>query len=301
VDEGSLCRRHAGKKINFDARCAFFVSQNKKMNGIKLDKSDRAIECTRCTQHAVRDTKISAVIFDLGETLLNFGKVDTNKLFRQAAKHTYEYLKSINQPVGNFKPYCRANLSAIRWKYWASLFTGRDFDAQKLLKKVNEKRGINLTEQQWDELVWLWYEPLSKEATAEDDIKETLSKLKSMGLKLGILSNTFINDTALEKHLAQYSIVDMFDVRLYSYQFPFRKPKKQIFIEAANSIGVPVENIMFVGDKISKDIKPTLKLGMTAVLKSAHTNKGKCLPAGAYKIKKVSELPSLIEELNSRN
>ncbi|MBN1795194.1 MAG: HAD family hydrolase [Sedimentisphaerales bacterium] len=242
---------------------------------------------------------VKAVIFDLGDTLLNFGKVNISELFRQAAKHSYEYLKELNQPVGDFQSYCRANLRAIRWKYWVSLFTGRDFDAKEALKKVNQKRGISLSEQQWDEIVWLWYKPLSDVATAESDIKETLTKLKNMGLKLGILSNTFVNNTALERHLAQYSIVGMFDVRLYSYQFPFRKPKKQIFLEAAKLIGRPAENIMFVGDKISKDIKPALKIGMTAVLKSAYTNHNRSVPRGAYKISKISELPALIKQINT--
>jgi putative hydrolase of the HAD superfamily len=253
---------------------------------------------TRSTQHAVRNTKIKAVCFDIGETLLNFGPVDIVKLFRSGAKLTYDYLKGLSQPVGRFKSYCRRNLGTIRWKYWLSLLTANDFDARELLKRVNQPKGISLSEQQWDELVWLWYEPLSKCATVEPDIKDTLNKLKSMNLKLAILSNTFINGSALERHLAQFGILDFFDIRMYSYQFPFRKPNRHIFTAAVKKIGLPAENIMFVGDRINADIRPALKLGMTAVLKAAYTNHSKRLPPRAHKIQNLSQLPALIHQIN---
>ncbi len=70
------------------------------------------------SQGSARDVRIKAVLFDLGDTLLNFGRVDTAKLFKSGAKLTYDYLKRLSQPVGDFKPYCYRNLAAIRRKYW---------------------------------------------------------------------------------------------------------------------------------------------------------------------------------------
>jgi putative hydrolase of the HAD superfamily len=243
---------------------------------------------------------IKAVCFDLGETILNFGPVDVVRLFKSGAKLTYDYLKKLAQPVGDFKPYCRRNLGTIRRRYWLSLLTGKDFDSRDLLKKVNQAKGIELSDKQWDELVWLWYEPLSKAATVEPDIEDTLAKLKTMNLKLAILSNTFINSVALERHLAQFGILDFFDVRMYSYQFPYRKPNRHIFTAAVDKIGLPPQNIMFVGDRINADIRPALKLGMTAVLKAAYTNHAKPLPPRAHKIQNLAQLPDLIRQINSR-
>jgi putative hydrolase of the HAD superfamily len=264
-----------------------------------LDSANKTISNSRSTHNAARCTEIKAVCFDLGETLLNFGPVDIVKLFKSGAKLTYDYLRSLSQPVGKFKPYCRRNLGTIRWRYWMSLLTAKDFDSREMLKKINRPRGVRLTDEQWDELVWLWYEPLSKCATVEPDIKDTLAKLKAMDLKLAILSNTFINGSALERHLAQYDILDFFDVRMYSYQFPYRKPNRHIFTAAVERIGLPAQNIMFVGDRIDADIRPALKLGMTAVLKEAYTNNAKRLPPAAHKIEKISQLPALIQRVNT--
>jgi len=246
--------------------------------------------------------EIKAVLFDLGETLLDFGKVKTTRLFRQGARLSYDYLKSCGQPVGNFEYYCWSNLIALRFRHLISNITKKDINSSALLRGLGTKKGIKLTTQQWRDFAWLWYEPLSKIAKTERRIKETLAAVRAVReppLRLGILSNTFVNAYSLEKHLEQIGILDFFTVRMYSYEFDFRKPDLRIFKIAAERLGEAVENIMYVGDRIDKDINPTLKLGMHAVLKDAYTNAGKTPPNGAFKITYISELPALIKKINT--
>jgi HAD superfamily hydrolase (TIGR01549 family) len=238
------------------------------------------------------------VLFDLGDTLLNFGRIETNRVFRQSARLTFDYLVKCGQPAGHFWWYCLRNLLAVRARVlWADM-TGRDFDALSLLKKSGTKRGLKLSEEQWREIGWLWYEPLSKLARVERDIKNTLSRLSKMGLKLGILSNTFVSAGSLDRHLGQLGILDFFPYRLYSYQFRFRKPDRRIFETAQEKIGEPAENILFVGDRLDIDIWPALNAGMRAVVKTAYTNIGRQPPKGVRRINKISELPGIIEKIN---
>lgn len=246
------------------------------------------------------DKKIKAVLFDLGETLLNFGKLNPREIFRQGATLSYDFLKSRGQPVGNFKYYCLWNMLALYFRRIISAITRNDFNSLALLRWVGMKKGIRLDGRQWRHFAWLWYEPLSKIATFEPDIKETLTKLKNSGLKLGILSNTFVSADSLDRHMLQVGILDFFEPRLYSYQFDFRKPDPRIFRIAAERIGENPHNILFVGDRIDADIKPALKTGMQAVMKTAYTNNAKNPPNGACKINKISELPDLIEKINSQ-
>jgi len=202
------------------------------------------------------DKKIKAVLFDLGETLLDFGKINPGRLFRQGARLSYDFLKSCGQPVGNFQYYRWRNLLALRIRHLLSNITKNDFNSLALLRGIGIKKGIRLDGQKWRQFAWLWYEPLSKVATTEPKIKETLTALKNSGLKLGIVSNTFVNGCSLEKHLEQIGILDFFTVRLYSYEFDFRKPDTRIFKVAAEKIGEVSENILYVGDRIDKDIRP---------------------------------------------
>jgi HAD superfamily hydrolase (TIGR01549 family) len=245
------------------------------------------------------NNQIKAVLFDLGETLLDFGKVKATRLFRQGARLSYDFLKSCGQPVGNFEYYCWRNLIALRFRHLISNITKNDINSSALLRRIGINKGIKLDKQQWRDFAWLWYEPLSKIATVEPKIKETLIALKGLRLKLGILSNTFVNAYSLEKHLKQLGLLDFFTVRMYSYEFDFRKPDARIFSIAAERIGEAVENIMYVGDRIDKDIKPALKIGFKPVLKAAYTNDGKTPPNGAWKINQISELPGLIEKINA--
>jgi HAD superfamily hydrolase (TIGR01549 family) len=160
--------------------------------------------------------------------------------------------------------------------------------------------GFQIWPDQWCRLAWLWYQPLSELAEVEPDTARTLSQLRGRGLKLGIVSNTFVNSSSLEKHLQQLGILDFFAVRLYSYQFAFRKPNIRMFKTAAERIGEMLENILFVGDRIDADIRPAMKVGMQAVLKKAYTNEGKTTPKGAWKIDRLAELPALVEKINAR-
>ena len=186
----------------------------------------------------------------------------------------------------------------MRIRYFLSNITGRDFNALLILKKIGTRRGLKLDDQQWRHLEWLWYEPLSKASKAEPNIIETLAALKKLGLKLGIVSNTFITASSLDKHLEQLSIAEFFAVRVYSYEFDFRKPDARIFEAAAERIGESPENILFVGDHIERDVKGAVKAGMQAVLKATYTNAGKKAPRGVWRINRLSELPELIEKIN---
>jgi putative hydrolase of the HAD superfamily len=248
---------------------------------------------------ALPDKKIKAVLFDLGETLLNFGKFSATRLFRQGARLSHDFLKSCGQPTGNFEYYCWRNLIALRIRHSISTITGNDFNSSALLRRIGTKKGISLDARQWQQFAWLWYEPLRRIAATEPNIKETLAALKKLGLKLGIVSNTFVNAHSLEKHLKQVGILEFFQTRVYSYEFDFRKPDVRIFKIAAERIGEAAESILYLGDRIDKDIKPALKIGMQPVLKAAYTNVGKTPPDGAWKITHISELPALIEKINS--
>jgi HAD superfamily hydrolase (TIGR01549 family) len=243
--------------------------------------------------------EIRAVLFDLGDTVFNFGKVNTTQVFLQGARSSYDFLKKHDQPTGGFWSYFARNLFRLRLRQIRSDITGRDFDALSFLKKVGQRQGMRLSPENWEEFAWSWYEPLSHMAKVEPDIKETLGHLTGLGLKLGILSNTFVNRTSLDRHLQRAGIIEFFPVRLFSYEFKVRKPHREIFRIAAERIGEALENVLFVGDRIDKDIEPALGGGMKAALKDAYTNAGKETPKGAWRIQHLSELPALVESFNA--
>lgn len=244
-------------------------------------------------------SQIQAVLFDIGETLLNFGRVDATKLFKEGTSLAYDFLKKLGIPLGSFRIYLIRHLLAIRLHLLWSAIRDRDFDSYKVLKKMQARKAARLKRQQWIDYAQCWYEPLKKIARVEPDIIETLKKLKDMGLKLGVLSNTFVNASTLQRHLEQLGLLEFFDVRLYSYEYPFRKPDKRIFLDAAKKLDIEPKNILFVGDRMDTDMNGSAGAGMRPCLKKAYTNTDKKNRNNIMKIDKLSELPELIEGINA--
>jgi HAD superfamily hydrolase (TIGR01549 family) len=242
---------------------------------------------------------IKAVLFDLGDTILEFGKVETTKAFLEGARMTYAFLKDHHQPVACFSWYFFRNLVRLRIKYLVADILRRDFDSLVVLQEVGAKLGVQLSQQEWEQFAWLWYEPLSRRARIEENLPQTLACLRGMGLKLGIVSNTFVTRTSLAQHLRLLGLLEFFPVQLYSYEFHVRKPSTEIFRIAAAQIGERAPNILFVGDRIDNDIAPALASGMHAALKEAHTNRGKKVPPAAWRVSRLAELPALIEQINT--
>ncbi len=243
--------------------------------------------------------RLSTVFFDLGDTVLGFGRVRTTQVFRRGAHSSYDFLRAKCQPLAGFHRYFWKNLFCLRWRHLVSHFTGNDFDSLEVLRTMGIRQGISLSEEDWRQLTWLWYEPLTAIVRVERDLPETLAALQHQDLKLGIISNTFVHGSALDRHLEQLQVKDLFQVRLYSYQFEFRKPDLRIFKEGARQIGQDCANIMYVGDRIDKDMLPALELGMVPVLIRARANMGKTVPNNVHVIHKLSQLPDLVEQINA--
>ncbi|MBL7215586.1 MAG: HAD family hydrolase [Phycisphaerae bacterium] len=241
--------------------------------------------------------RIEAVLFDLGETLLKFGRLDRDRLFAEAVQRSYAYLKGQSQPVGSYWAYRLFYLWGIRWHVLKSWLTGNDFDSLELLKEYGRKKGFTLSDAQWEELNWQWYKPLADLGGVVAGTKDTLQELQQMGLKLGMLSNTFIHKSSLERHMQADGLADYLPVRLYTYEFPWRKPDVRIFKKAAAAIGVDCEKIIYVGDRIDNDVVGAQKAGMLPVLIKAYTNQNKTIPADIAAIETIIELPEMIKKI----
>ena len=241
--------------------------------------------------------KIEAVIFDLGETLLNFGRLDRAAFFDKALRSSYNYLKELSQPVCSFRMYRFFHKWGIRWHLLRSWITGDDFDSLELLKAYGRKRNFHLDEAQWEELNWRWYQGLSEVGQVEPGTADALKELGDMGLKVGLLSNTFVHKSCLERHLKHEGLLQFLPERFYSYDFDYRKPDVRIFQDVAKKMDISAERTIYVGDRVDNDVKGSLVAGMLPVLKKAYTNENTKVPERTQQIKTISELPDLVRRI----
>ncbi|MCY2928717.1 MAG: HAD family hydrolase [Planctomycetota bacterium] len=211
--------------------------------------------------------RIQGILFDLGDTLLDFGAIDVPALFQAGAKLAHDQLQAWGLPVPRFARYHRKQLWAIRWSYFKSYLTGREFSALDLIGRLHEEMNYKLTLEQVHELAWLWYRPLRDVATIEPGLAATLESFRRDGLVLGAVSNTFVPGQVLDRHLREEGLLDLLPVRVYSCDVGHRKPDKAIFQIAAKRTALPPAATLFVGDLLTTDIRGSHRAGMISVLK----------------------------------
>lgn len=238
--------------------------------------------------------RIQGILFDLGDTLLDFGGINVRKIFGEGGKLAYEYLESLGQRLPSFKRYHHRQLWAIRWHYFINHLTGREFNSLDLMGQICRRFDLQLRPDQLEELAWLWYEPLSLMATVEEGLPEMLAEMRQSGLTLGIVSNTFVPAPVLDRHLRQEGMLEPLSVRVYSCDVGFRKPRKEIFNEALSRAQLDPKATIFVGDSPRADIVGANRMGMISVLKDpTDRHIARRIPAG-HRIRSILQLREIV-------
>ncbi len=238
---------------------------------------------------------IEAVLFDLGDTLLDFAPLPRRELFQSAAQVTYEHLKKLNCKLPPFDAYYNKHIRAVRWAYITSTLRGREIDSYRALQRWCQKNDYPSDDASIKELIWIWYQPVIPRSTVEPDVIPTLRQLHAGGLRLALVSNTLLPGCVLDRHLEMVGLKELLPIRVYSSEVTYRKPKRIIFQAALDQLDLPPSCCAFVGDMVKTDIRGARRMGMTTILRL--TNKKQNVDLADHKINRISELPELIRRL----
>jgi len=240
--------------------------------------------------------RVKGILFDLGDTLIDFGHVSMTAMFRQGARLGYEYLQELGKSVPGFRKFHYRQLWAIRWNYIKARVTGREFNSLDVMNHFARKWGYELSETESLELAWRFYKPLSKAATIVPEAKETLTALAAKGLKLAVVSNTFLPGSVLDRHLEIVSLGDLIGARIYSSEIGYRKPKAKIFQLALERAGLQAQDAMFVGDSPRADIFGAHRAGMITVLRNLSKRRKKMRVAPDHHLTDMTELLQIVAQ-----
>ena len=90
-----------------------------------------------------------------------------------------------------------------------------------------------------------------------------IKRLKAMGYKIGIISNSSV--FAIEEINKKTKLIDLIDYPIFSFNVGVVKPHPKIYKVTLKRAGAkPCETIM-IGDKLKDDVLPCQKLGMNAI------------------------------------
>lgn len=135
-------------------------------------------------------------------------------------------------------------------------------------------------------------------------LAQTMERLQSMGLRMGVISN-IISRSVVPHFLAEYGIDGYMDCVITSCGTGIRKPDPGIFRVAEEKMGMAPEELAYVGDTISRDVRGTRAAGWKCMIQIrnpaiAHRDKG--LENSHWKpdylIDDLAEIPDIIAREN---
>lgn len=131
-----------------------------------------------------------------------------------------------------------------------------------------------------------------------EDTLPTLTKLREMGLLLGMLTNG-AHASQTDK-LQNTPVVPYFDKILIGGDLPAQKPHAVAFEAACEALGVLPSEALFVGDNPVADIAGAKKAGLTAVWMPYVKPYPSDITPPDYTLTKLGDIPDLIKEINAK-
>ncbi len=121
------------------------------------------------------------------------------------------------------------------------------------------------------------------------DALPCFAALRARGLRLGAAGNMYAwHEEFLRPHLDFVGSSDRWGVE---------KPDLGFFAHVVEELGVPAGEILYVGDRVDKDVLPALAAGLHAVRirRGAHAEVES--PAGTITIASLDELPDVLADV----
>lgn len=121
------------------------------------------------------------------------------------------------------------------------------------------------------------------------DVADVLKEFQKRAIRLGVISNG--NTDQQTRKLLSTGIFPYFqnDLILISEAVGVSKPDPAIFLQAQNIVGKKHDSMLFIGDDLPIDIKPSLGLGWSAALVD-YFDKYSSVPEGCVRIRNLNQI-----------
>lgn len=246
-----------------EGNCYLYEKLGYKKTG-KLNKINERMTIVYYEKEPIHNP-IELVIFDMGNTLLNFhaGQTDDEKdaigLHRMQHYLESHYDSSISLET----------LTNDFYKPWLADFhlreTGIELDVYSYMRKALVSEALMLSDQELLNLMKVFYSPYKESVVIAPWVLPVLQMLKKQGIHMAIASNCILPDEIyieIFEHLGLASYIDKF---VFSYSRCIRKPDHRLFNEILTFFNTKPQRALMVGDSLKADIKPADSLGLKTI------------------------------------
>jgi len=209
---------------------------------------------------------IRAILFDMGNTLIDFESIPARDLHRTAVDAVHARL--VDLTPGGLPT--RTEFQDRIQEAWTLLEARhRPRTSQPTLKEAIrtalDSTSVHLSDEEVSQLELAHYQVIRAQLRLYPEVKEVLAALISRGLALALISNTIWPTHLHREDLADLGLSGFFRVVIFSRDFGRMKPHPAIFLEALESLEVEPAEAMVVGDRAKADIAGAHAVGCKAV------------------------------------
>lgn len=201
---------------------------------------------------------VKACIFDLGNTLIEYPTPE--ELKGNCMKNISQMLREVDEKLLDRMQEILKEDRTLGMK------TLKEATVKKALTKVFKEKGIRLNNSKamilMDDIYYFGFGKYTKPVSGD---LELLKFLKSLGIKMGIVSNTPFPGSMFRLEMEKWRQADYFQSFVWSSEFGKRKPSPDIFRKALEELRVSPEEAVFVGDKMDRDVIGARGVGMKAI------------------------------------
>ena len=238
------------------------------------------------------DSKIKGVVFDLDHTL--FDRYETLKLvchdFYTQKREWFSENISENEAA---KIMIEADGRNII-KGWDKVL---DFWQEKGLFAV-DGNGETIAKKE-DVIDFIWNYAFVENAVKYPFAKGVLQELHKAGYKVGLLTNAS-DECGIRRQRAKLKMLEMenaFDEILITGEIGLEKPCREVFDIMTERMGIPSENMLYVGDNPINDVMGSERAGYIPVWVSLRKEYGEECDC-EFAVSDVSEIPDLADRIN---
>ena len=95
--------------------------------------------------------------------------------------------------------------------------------------------------------------------------REVLSAIATTGIPMAVLSNSSFGSATIRRELAKHGLADHLAFVMVSAEYVVRKPNPLLFDTAVVRLGIPPEEVWFVGDRLDTDVAGAKAAGLRTV------------------------------------
>ena len=207
--------------------------------------------------------KITAVLMDLGETLIHFVKPWEDVSYSQImAVHAYLHESGLR---ANFESFARIFVQVHEEAAGRSDTFKIEIPTEEIIAKTLSKFNVkNLPTEFLRKATEVYFTPEIDAWQPYTDTVDTLSKLTANKFMLGIVSNAK-SEWVVNEILNRYDLRKFFGTVITSAALRVRKPRPDIFSRALRDLGVKAKDSVFIGDSLEADISGARNVGMHSI------------------------------------